>query len=105
MVDNFLQLSDSGMEQPQILLASIDQKQTLCNRYHFGNAINFKSNSKYLPFAIVPILLLVSMYPEQCCNSQSLNRVVILTISFASHLFKFAQWQFTNGTEQRFHPD
>jgi hypothetical protein len=32
---NFLQLSDSGKEQhsSELLLASIDQKQTLCNRY------------------------------------------------------------------------
>ena len=56
---NFLQLSDSDLEQnkSELLVASIEQKASSLQPIPFGNAINFSSNRKYLPLAIVPILL------------------------------------------------
>jgi hypothetical protein len=48
------------LHSSELLLASIDQNAL--QPIPFGNAINFKSNSKYLPFAIVPILLILVFY-------------------------------------------
>ncbi len=77
---NFLQLSDSDLHQnsSELLLASIEQKANALQPIPFGNAINFNSNRKYLPLAIVPILLFVFFYISGNSKiiSQSLNRVV-----------------------------
>ncbi len=77
---NFLQLSDSDLEQnkSELLVASIEQKASSLQPIPFGNAINFSSNRKYLPLAIVPILLFAFFYVSGNSKiiSQSLNRVV-----------------------------
>ncbi len=77
---NFLQLSDSDsdLNKSELLLASIEQKANSLQPIPFGNAINFNSNRKYLPLAILPILLFAFFYLSGNSKilSQSLNRVV-----------------------------
>ncbi len=83
---NFIQLSDSDIHQnkSELLLASIEQKANALQPIPFGNAINIKSNQKYLPLAIVPILLFVFFYlsGNNAILSQSLNRVVHFNATF-----------------------
>ena len=61
---NFLQLSDSDLHhnKSELLLASIEQKANSLQPIPFGNAINFNTNRKYLPLAILPILLFAFFY-------------------------------------------
>lgn len=77
---NFLQLSDAGVHQnkSELLLASIEQKAKSLQPIPFGNAINFNNNRKYLPLAMVPVLLFAIFYfsGNSKILSQSLNRVV-----------------------------
>lgn len=74
---NFLQLSNDT-NQSELLLASIDQKAKTLNPIPFGNAINFKGNVKYLPWAIVPILFFAFFMISGNSDviTQSFNRVV-----------------------------
>ena len=74
---NFLQLSQDK-NKSELLLASIEQKANTLQPIPFGNAINFGSNKKYLPLAIIPILFFAFFYISGNSNviSQSLNRVV-----------------------------
>jgi hypothetical protein len=74
---NFLQLSHDETKS-ELLLASIEQKANSLQPIPFGNAINFNSNRKYLPLAIIPILFFVFFYlsGNSTILSQSLNRVV-----------------------------
>ncbi|QBN20626.1 hypothetical protein E1750_10780 [Flavobacterium nackdongense] len=77
---NFLQLSDADLHQnkSELLLASIEQKANSLQPIPFGNAINFNSNRKYLPLAILPILFFAFFYVSGNSKilSQSLDRVV-----------------------------
>jgi hypothetical protein len=77
---NFLQLSESDLHQnkSELLLASIEQKANALQPIPFGNAINFNTNRKYLPLAVLPIVLLLLFYISGNSKilSQSLNRVV-----------------------------
>ena len=74
---NFLQLSDDK-NKSELLLASIDQKANTLQPVPFSNAINFGTNKKYIPLAIIPILFFLFFYLSGNSNfiSQSLNRVV-----------------------------
>ncbi len=74
---NFLQLSQDT-NKSELLLASIDQKANTLQPIPFGNAINFGTNKKFLPLAIIPILFFAFFYLSGNSNfiSQSLNRVV-----------------------------
>jgi hypothetical protein len=74
---NFLQLSND-QNKSELLLASIDQKANTLQPIPFGNAINFGSNKKYLPLAIIPILffLFFMISGQSDIISQSFNRVV-----------------------------
>ena len=74
---NFLQLSNDE-NQTELLLASIEQKANSLKPIPFGNAINFRSNRKYLPLAILPIVFFAFFYVSGNSKilSQSLNRVV-----------------------------
>ena len=101
---NFLQLSSSDdQEKSELLLASIDQKASLLQPIPFGNAINFKSNNKYVPLALIPILLFFVFYLSGNSNviSQSFNRVVHFNSVFAPPApFKFVLVNRTLETEQ-----
>jgi hypothetical protein len=74
---NFLQLSNQN-ENSELLLASINQKAETLNPIPFANAINFNKNKKFLPYAIVPILLLALFLVSGNSKviSQGLDRVV-----------------------------
>ncbi len=74
---NFLQLSQD-QNKSELLLASIDQKANTLQPIPFSNAINFGTNKKYIPLAIIPILFFAFFYLSGNSNfiSQSLNRVV-----------------------------
>lgn len=54
---NFLQLSNDA-NQSELLLASIEQKANSLQPIPFTNAIDFKKNKKYLPLAIIPLLII-----------------------------------------------
>ena len=76
---NFLQLSNDE-HQSELLLASIEQKANSLQLVPFGNAISFKTNRKYLPLALLPILFFVRKMPF-CANSLGLVSVM--------HIFSF----------------
>ena len=76
---NFLQLSTAiNEEKSELLLASIEQKAKLLSPIPFSNAINFNVNKRYLPLAILPILLFLFFYVSgnSYVISQSFERVV-----------------------------
>ncbi len=99
---NFLQLSNDK-NQSELLLASIVQKSKSLQPVPFQNAINFNKNKKYLPLAIIPILLFVVFYISGNVNilSQSLNRVVNYKQQFSPPApFKFVVLNKDLQTEQ-----
>ncbi|MFT7334519.1 MAG: hypothetical protein ACI9M1_000402 [Porticoccaceae bacterium] len=102
---NFLQLADSGgnQDKSELLLASIDQRANALQPIPFSNAIDFKSNKKYLPLALVPILSFAVFYltGNNEMISQSLNRVVHFNSSFSAPApFKFVVLNTNLQTEQ-----
>ncbi|MCC9062437.1 DUF4175 family protein [Flavobacterium piscisymbiosum] len=102
---NFLQLSasENSTESSELMLASIEQKANSLQPIPFGNAINFKTNKKYLPLAIIPILLFAVFYISGNSNiiSQSLNRVVHFNATFLPPApFKFVVLNKNLQTEQ-----
>ncbi|RWX00085.1 DUF4175 family protein [Flavobacterium cerinum] len=74
---NFLQLS-SQEDQSELLLASIEQKANNLQPIPFTNAVNFKKNLKYVPYAAVPLLLILFFMISGNASvlTQSFNRVV-----------------------------
>jgi hypothetical protein len=91
---NFIQLSDSDLHQnkSELLLASIEQKANSLQPIPFGNAINFNTNRKYLPLALLPVLFFAFFYISGNSKilSQTLNRVV----HFQDHFLPPAPFQF-----------
>ena len=83
---NFIQLSDSDIHQnkSELLLASIEQKANALQPIPFSKAVNFNSNKKYLPLAVVPVLLFASFYfsGNKGIITQSLNRIVHFNAPF-----------------------
>lgn len=99
---NFLQLSNDK-NQSELLAASIEQKANSLQPIPFGNAINFNTNKKYLPLAIVPILFFVFFYASGNGKiiSQSLNRVVHFQEQFFPPApFRFVLLNLNLQTEQ-----
>lgn len=99
---NFLQLSQDT-NTSELLLASIDQKANTLQPIPFGNAVNFGTNKKFLPLAIVPILFFVFFYLSGNSNfiSQSFNRVVHYKEQFLPPApFEFQVLNKTLQTEQ-----
>ena len=99
---NFLQLSQDT-NTSELLLASIDQKANTLQPIPFGNAVNFGTNKKFLPLAIVPILVFVFFYLSGNSNfiSQSFNRVVHYKEQFLPPApFEFQVLNKTLQTEQ-----
>lgn len=88
---NFLQLSNSNSSS-ELVLASIEQKANHLSPIPFSNAISFSKNKKYLPFAIIPVLLLVLFFISGNANviTNSLDRVV----HFQTQYFAPAPFQF-----------
>jgi hypothetical protein len=80
---NVLQLEKSGYSS-DLLWASIDQKSMELQPISFGRAINFRSNLRYLKFAVIPMFIwfLVFLSGNNQILSDSLNRVVHYESSF-----------------------
>ncbi|MEN2414555.1 coiled-coil domain-containing protein [Flavobacterium mesophilum] len=102
---NFLQLSsnENSAESSELMLASIEQKANSLQPIPFGNAINFKSNKKYLPLALIPVLLFAVFFisGNSSIISQSFNRVVHFNASFLPPApFKFVVLNDNLQTEQ-----
>jgi hypothetical protein len=102
---NFLQLSDSDISQDksELLLASIDQKADALQLIPFSKAIDFRSNRKFLPLALGPILCFSMFYltGNNEIISESLNRVVHFNASFlAPAPFRFVLLNTNLQTEQ-----
>jgi hypothetical protein len=81
---NFLQLSNEP-QQSELLLASIEQKANSLQPVPFSNAINFKKNAKYIPYAAVPLLLILFFLISGNSKviTQSLDRVVHYNTHYA----------------------
>ena len=77
---NFIQLSnpENNSDRSELLLASIEQKANTLQPIPFTNAVNFNSNKKYLPLAIIPVFLFAAFYfsGNKGIITQSLNRIV-----------------------------
>ncbi|MWB93774.1 hypothetical protein GON26_05335 [Flavobacterium sp. GA093] len=102
---NFLQLSaaENSTDNSELMLASIEQKANSLQPIPFGNAINFNSNKKYLPLALIPILLFAVFFisGNSTIISQSLNRVVHFNATFLPPApFKFVVLNQNLQTEQ-----
>ncbi|WP_313805837.1 DUF4175 family protein [Flavobacterium sp.] len=81
---NFLQLN--SQENPsELLVASIEQKAANLKPIPFSNAINYKKNSKYLPYAVFPLLVLSAFLFSGNSNviTQSFSRVVHYQTQFS----------------------
>lgn len=81
---NFLQLATQ--EHPsEFVLASIDQKAAALQPIPFSNAVNFKKNKKYLPFAVVPIVVLLFFFISGNADlvSTSFSRIISYNENFA----------------------
>ncbi|MDN3491526.1 DUF4175 family protein [Winogradskyella bathintestinalis] len=74
---NVLQLNHNPT-QSDLLLASIEQKSQELQPIPFKSAINFKSNTKYLKYAAIPIAIILLSFVTGKINwfSDSYNRVV-----------------------------
>jgi len=74
---NFLQLVNDK-NQSELLLASIDQKANSLQPIPFSNAIDFNQNKKYLPIAIIPLLILLffMLSGKEKYITESMHRVV-----------------------------
>ena len=88
---NFLQLT-AEPQKSELLLASIDQKAATLAPVPFTNAIDFSKTKRYLPLAILPILVVAYFFVSGNSSvlSGSLNRVVRYSEYFAKPApFKF----------------
>lgn len=74
---NFLQLSGQS-HQSELLAASIEQKADSLQPVPFTNAVNFKKNVKYIPYAAIPLLLILffMISGNSSVITQSFDRVV-----------------------------
>ncbi len=81
---NFLQLIDQN-QTSELLGASIEQKAAALQPIPFSNAVNFSKNKKFLPYTIVPILLLILFFVtgNSAVISSSFARVVNYKTKYA----------------------
>ncbi|MBW2961552.1 DUF4175 family protein [Mesonia aestuariivivens] len=76
---NILQLhKNATTNDSELLLASIDQKSIELQPVPFQIAVNFKSNLKYLKYAIIPVFIFLAIYisGNSYLFSESYTRVV-----------------------------
>ena len=81
---NFLQLANQN-QNSELLIASTEQKAASLQPIPFSNAINFAKNKKFLPYTIVPILLLILFFVtgNSSVISSSFARVVNYKTKYA----------------------
>jgi hypothetical protein len=88
---NLLQLK-STTEQSELLAASIDQKAKDLSPIPFKFAVNFSSNTKYVKYVILPILVFLLVYftGNQYIINTSYNRVINHSVAYVPPApFKF----------------
>ncbi len=80
---NVLQLQQNG-QQTELLLASIEQKSQQLQPIPFTNAVNFKTNVKYLKYAAIPVVLYFILFLTGNSDmfSSSYKRVVNYNTAF-----------------------
>lgn len=80
---NVLQLKEAS-NQSDLLLASIEQKSNELQPIPFAKAVNFKTNTKYLKYAAIPILiwLLITITGNFNVFNTSFKRVVNYRTAF-----------------------
>lgn len=88
---NFLQLS-VDTNQSELLAASIDQKASSLQPIPFTNAINFKSNKKYLPLTFLPFLIFILLFATG--NSFVLNDGFNRIVNFKQQFLPPAPFEF-----------
>lgn len=91
---NFLDLSNNKNvgNQSELLLAAIDQRAVDLQLVPFNNAVNLSYNKRFLPLAIIPILILFYLFFSNTTPdfSKSLNRIVHYNTAFnAPAAFQF----------------
>ena len=88
---NVLQLNSTS-EQSDLLLASIEQKSNELQPIPFKNAVNYKTNVKYVKYALIPVLIVTAFWLSGKLNwfSDSYTRVVNYNLAYEpSAPFKF----------------
>ena len=88
---NFLQLSNTT-QPSELVLASIEQKAKNLQPIPFSNAINFKSNKRYLPFALIPLLFLLFFYLSG--NSDVISKSFARVVQYDTNFEKPAAFKF-----------
>lgn len=88
---NFLQLSNEP-DKSELLLASIAQKAKSLQPVPFVNAINFKKNVKYVPYAVVPLLLLLLFFVSG--NSEVITNSFGRVVNYDKHYAPPAPFEF-----------
>ncbi len=80
---NVLQLNQN-QQQSELLLASIEQKSASLQPIPFKNAINFKSNSKYLKYLSIPLIiwLFTFLTGNNMLFKESFTRVINYQIAY-----------------------
>jgi hypothetical protein len=80
---NFIQLTQNN-DQSELLLASIQQKSIELQPIPFTKAVNFTTNKKFLPLAILPLVFILLFYVtgNNAILTQSLDRVVHFKTAF-----------------------
>lgn len=80
---NVLQLNQDNSNS-ELILASINQKAKELSPIPFKKAINFRTNAKYVKYALIPLLILVAFYASGKIDwfSKSYNRVVNYNVAY-----------------------
>ena len=80
---NVLQLNKTS-NQSELLLASIDQKASELSPIPFKRAVNYRTNSKYLKYALIPVVILLAFFFSGKLNwfSSSYERVVNYNMAY-----------------------
>ncbi|WP_375238461.1 DUF4175 family protein [Aurantibacter sp.] len=80
---NVLQLKEDNSNS-ELILASINQKSEELSPISFKNAVNFRSNTKYLKYALIPLLILIAFYVSGKIDwfSKSYNRVINYNVAY-----------------------
>lgn len=94
---NFLQLSNEP-QQSELLLASIEQKANSLQPVPFANAINFKKNIKYIPYAAVPLLLMLLFFVSG--NSEVITNSFTRVVNYDKHYAPPAPFEFVIVNKQ-----
>ena len=88
---NFLQLANQS-QTSELLAASIEQKASSLQPVPFSSAVNFAKNRKFLPFAILPILLLILFFVTG--NSEIISKSFTRVVNYETKYIPPAPFEF-----------